>query len=375
MWKPKEGSWEEWAALLRKKNGTPDRRQQTGIRYSTRFRRAKVVDALAKACVLRDPVAYRHPQSLREFWDDSPPPTRYEIRIVGGMHAAKRRASEPSFTTGQTSPLNVEFTYGLKLAGALTRSDTDPYRCYIARHIADEFVADVGALGIPFRATTVRSKYTRISRCPLLMWMSCCNGKSTASIVAGLLAGAEVVRVRCEAWLEVPNNELTTHYLDAFTISYERVRAGRKLRLSPYYGALLSGYMPDRLASRLLSINKPVGGCPLLPCVYYDWTSGTRSYDRTLPAATALPFGCAYASFFNNGFSKDSLVQRGRDELHIYGVGGELLRITKDWVHAYFDLRGNGEVPLRQIRDCLKDKCFPVPASAVPVATSATITS
>jgi len=366
MWKPKQGSWNEWMEILRKRNGMPNRRRQTGIRNTTRMRRTKVAEALAKACVLRDPMAYRHPESLKDFWSDAHLPTRYELRIVGGMRAAKRRASEPTFSTGQASPLNAEFAYGLRLSGALTRSHRDPYRCYVARHIADALVADMAALGIPFRSSTARGKYVRISRCPFLMWTTCCNGKSKPSIIAGLLAGAVIAKVKHETWLELPNNELTAYYLSEFSISYERVRAGRKLRLSLYYGALLSGYMPDQLAGRLLTIDKPVGNCPLLPCIYYDWTSGTRAYDRTLPAATCLPFACSYATFFHNGFTKDSLIQRGRDELHIYGVGGELLRITKDWIDVFFELQGGGAISLQQIRERLKAKYYSVAVVAAP---------
>jgi len=280
---------------------------------------------------------------------------------------------EPDFTLGLTGPLNPEFVFGLIAARALIRSSKDKYRAYLKKRIADEFLEDLKTVGVPFKATS-RNGYVRISKCPFIFWNNCPGGKATKSIVAGVLASAEIVEANYIRWLEIPNNVLTSGCLDAMTIPYKRVRQDKKLRISPYYGILFSPHMPDHMAARLLAIRKPVGDCPLLPAYYYDWLMGSKPYAGTIPSATTLPFGCGYSTFYEKGYSRDGIMQ-ARSQLGILGFSEILNRLTRDWLEAYFELKGSGAVSHEQIRERIVAKYYPTPTEQADCATITPATS
>lgn len=360
MWDEMRLKW----GLLEVPNGAGGR---SVMRPSTRLHRAKVTDSVAKACILTDPHAYKNPRSLVPFWDEPILPSRYDLRVIGGRKAAKDRAGQHDFSLGRTMAFNAEFILGLRVSGALGNRTNDRYRIYLHRHIAEALTNDLQLMDVPFKATPTSKGYTRISQCPFLLWQSCCQGKATPSILAGILAGARIVRVNCEAWLELPSNPLAKQYLEGFLIPTQVTADGKKIRLSPYFAALLSPYMPDHLAARFMTIAKPVACCPLMPSVYFDWL-GRRPHFQTIPATAALPFACSYATHFHHGFQRESMTSRGRQELGIVNVGGELARISTDWIDTYFALRGDGEVTHERIRERLKQKYFPPAWAGQPAA-------
>ncbi len=364
MWESKNGYWEQ----VRQKFHLGQKPKKTHTRPATVIRRRKVAEAIARACVLADPMAYKQPEVVKGFWSHPDrPPSKYDLRIVGGMRGARKRMTEPDFTLGLTGPLNPEYVFGLIATRALILSSKDKYRAYLKKRIAEEFVKDLKGLGIPFKAAS-RNGYVRISRCPFLFWTNCPGGKATKSIVAGLLAGAEIVEDNYIRWLEIPNNVLTAGYLDQMTIPYKRVRGDKKLRVSPYFAILFSPHMPDRMAARLLAITKLVGDCPLLPAYYYDWVMGSKPYAGTIPSATTLPFGCGYSTFYEKGYSRDGIMQ-ARSQLGILGFAEILNRLTRDWLEAYFELKGNGAVSHEQIRERIVTKYYPKPEQHTNCAT------
>ncbi len=364
MWESKSGYWGQ----VRQKFNLGQEPKKRHTRPATVIRRRKVAEAIARACVLADPMAYKQPEVVKGFWSHPDrPPSKYDLRIVGGMRGARKRMTEPDFTLDLAGPLNPEFVFGLIAARALIRSPGDRYRVYLKRRIAEEFVEDLKALGVPFKASS-RKGYVRISRCPFIFWNNCPGGKATRSIMAGLLSGDDIVEDNYIKWLEIPNNVLTSGYLDQMTIPYKRVRGDKKLRVSPYFGILFSPHMPAHMAARLLAITKPVGDCPLLPAYYYDWVMGSKPYAGTIPSATTLPFGCGYSTFYEKGYSRDGIMQ-ARSQLRIVGFAEILNRLTRDWLEAYFELKGNGAVSHEQIREHIMAKHYPKPNQQAECAT------
>lgn len=329
------------------------------MRQSTLRRRGQVLEAAAKASILVDPDAYRNPAALERFWKDRFLPSRHDLRAIGGKRGIRTRLEKGSIHLGKHPLLNEEFIFGLRLSGAVTHSSGDSSRAYAAKPIAELLIQDIKEAGVPFEVKMTANGYTRITRCPLLLWLGCAEVKALPAAVAGLLAGARLVRVKFEAWLELPCEPLTEAYLNRLMIPFQQEPDNLSLRVSPYFGALFAPYMPDHLAARLLAVAPPVAKAPLMAAAYFELVAGRRTYNRTIPAATALPYGCAYATFFAHGYTKDSLIWRGRQECGILGMSPDLVRVTNDWIEAYFALRGDGEVPLAAIREHIKHKYFP----------------
>jgi hypothetical protein len=156
--------------------------------------------------------------------------------------------------------------------------------------------------------------------------------KLGSDVLAGLLAGAH--REDDDAgrtWLVVPSTEPVRRLVDYWKLSFMRGPKPDQLRISPFYGALLSGFMPVATAASMQV--RRAGGCPLLACAVYQvvWGTSGPKHGYILPRhAGEIPFICSHATRIRRGWDRHFLLREAALSGVAYVVP-EIRRLLEDW--------------------------------------------
>jgi hypothetical protein len=150
-------------------------------------------------------------------------------------------------------------------------------------------------------------------------------------VIAGLLAGARREERDDGTWLVVPRTECVVRLLDFWKVAVTKGTTANQLRVSPFYGAVVSSHMPMACASSM-AVRK-AGGCPLLPCALYQVAWGTcgRAHGYIMPRFSGeIPFVCGHATRIRRGWNRRFL----RHAAALMGVAlvvPEMRRLLEQW--------------------------------------------
>lgn len=298
--------------------------------------REQVLTAFGKACVLVSDTAPRaHGQVLPFLPDGVRCPSACQLQTMGGVSAVYLRISRGNLgIEDQLGVWTPGLFYGLRLAGALRR-----YRGWswaIWEVGRSELVADLADMPFPhkleprLRPDAMR----RLRRCPV-SHLGCVDPQDK-SVVAGLFAGAVIKTIRNERWLVLPGDAQVKALLDSWTIKYDDAglfRGEPRIKVSPFYAALVTHAMPPKSAGRILNLRR-AGMCPLLPLVYWELAFAGKG-RRYLPHADALPFGISRRTFHRLRYKRRDLHRTAVCEMRIVRPDRRLRELLDKWLEEH----------------------------------------
>ncbi|MFC1462147.1 hypothetical protein ACFLQU_00945 [Verrucomicrobiota bacterium] len=307
----------------------------------------RFLDACAKAMIVNDAHAHSNRRSILPYWgserrwiiDD------YLLRLSGGRKGIEERIEQGNLgIEDQLGEFTGDFILGLGMSGLL-RQRPAPNSSYYRVRQDRRFMDALDATSIPHRFSTWHTGALYLSNCPLLLLPP--EGNQERQL-AGLLGGAEIVTLDQEEWLSVPSSREILALLDGWGIPFIEKKSHRKNRLlvSPFYGALLSVFMPDALAAEILALKHPAQ-CPLLSVVYYQRIL-SGPYRQFITHKNCLPFGMGRASFFRKGWKRRDIDRRGILELGVTHIPPEMRGIIVRWYAAFLEDKRSSPQEIRQ---------------------------
>jgi hypothetical protein len=269
--------------------------------------------AIARAYVLADPKAHLKPLVAWPYIKAAAPgylwPTICSLHYAGAPKSAIHRLRMGDLgIEAEMRPWTPEFFLGLRLSGALQEKEAERFRIDATAH--SELGEDIGQWHIAGKLGADDGfGRRRLVGCPATLLPPV--DPQGESVLAGLFAGANVIEIDGEQWLEFAASDQAKALLDSWTILYSPSKATRTkrnmLRVSPFYAALFANLMPMHSQRRALGIRKPAM-CPLLPQLYWNWLyAPIKPNKRILPFADALPFGCSRRTFYRKGWKREKL--------------------------------------------------------------------
>lgn len=310
------------------------------------WRREQIILAIAKAYCLRDAKAHMKMEAVRPFLPEEllfeVGPTPCQMLCVGAPRAAMKRVRMGNLgIEDQIKPWTAEFFQGLKLAGALSQKEPGRFRIDAKSH--PELVVDIsewkiaGSLG-----NDDGFGRRRLVGCLPATYLPV-QDPASASVIAGIFAGARLSSVAEENWLEVPDVDEVKKVLQSWTILNHPSRDIRRrshIRVSPFFAALFTELMPQHSQKRILGIRDPALS-PDLALLYWEWMfRPVKRGMRILPFADALPFGCSRRTFYRRGWRRKELHRIAVQEYGIVGVDSRLGARLRGWFESHKAARG-----------------------------------
>ena len=296
--------------------------------------------AVARAFVLSDPKAHLKPDVLWPYMQAAVPggycPTVCRLRYAGAPKAAIARLQKGNLDIEESlRPWTAEFFLGLRLSGGLQEKELGRFR--VDATALPELVEDIAQWHIAGKLGT-DDGFDRRRLVGCLATQLLPVDPMGASVLAGLFAGARLIKTAGEQWLEFPASDQVKTLLDTWTILYEPAKGARTkknmLRTSPFFAALFVGLMPNCSRERILSLRQPAM-CPLLALLHWDWLyAPIEKGMRILPFADALPFGCSRRTFYRLGFKRDELHWKAV-HMGLLGVDQKLRVRMNDWFEQH----------------------------------------
>lgn len=260
------------------------------------------------------------PEVFNDSHDSKHKKMRHLHDCAGGIRRILRSVETADwrtiFSEAELAPWLPEFVLGLRLSGAVY-----PYgrtgRWVLGVTGRAELSSDAEDMPLPHRTSEIRftncgEMYIAVSMCP--GWSLPAQDIDSPSLMAGWLAGCRMIRDSSGvAWLQGSGSQPSLDLLKHWGIVHRKVagRGGRRIRVSPFYGAVLSPWMPLMAATAMESIAPPAGMSPLLPAVY--WYLACDDDIR----AGALPYLASRATIYRRGWRPKDLGMVGLRE---YGV-------------------------------------------------------
>ena len=286
-------------------------------------RRRAVLEAMAKARVLKCVSPWRHGEAVDAFWH-GPGRLPSPSQMQGLMREAKAMIPTLRELDMDVAPWSGGFWWGLRLSGALVLHGgyprLQPWRQWLA--------TDLERLPFPGRLSPADHKGRRwLVRCQA--WRLPVTDRYSPDIVAGLLAGA-----RREdddgTWLVLPRTPEVQQLLDWWKISSMKGAKADQVRVSIFYGLLFSRFMPQACAESMRV--KKAALCPLLPLAIWVTVWGVGgSPGYLLPnRAGAIPYICGDATRKRRGWTKEYL-HRAAAALNVAHVPIEQVAILRMW--------------------------------------------
>jgi hypothetical protein len=286
-------------------------------------RRRAIFYAAARALVLQHPRPWTSPGSLLPFWNGPgrlPTPSQME----GIARQARALVPHLEGLDDDVVPWTGGFWHGLKLSGALVTHGGHPRfqpgRTWLAE--------DMERLPFPGELSPADAQGRRwLIRCSA--WRLPVANRLGVDVLAGLLAGSIQEEHGDGVWLKVPRTETVSRVLDWWGVS--RRAESDKLLISPFYGVLVSSWMPAASASAMLV--QRAGGCPLLPLAIWEAAFGAiRVRDLYLlpDRAWALPYACSDATRKRRRWTRDFL-HRAATILGVAHVTPEMHQLLQTW--------------------------------------------
>lgn len=285
--------------------------------------RQALLEALAKAIVLRHEQPWLCVDTVQPFWRGPQPlPTARRMRNLARQ--AKALIPHIKGLDQVLSPWTPGFWHGLTLAGALVVHGGYP-RLQPDRPWLEE---DLERVPFPCKLSPPDRQGRR--------WLSCqaCRLPVTntlgADVLAGLLAGSRRAIAGDGTWLVVPQTEAVGRLLDWWGVSTTKATKPDELRISPFYGLLLSRHMPPASAASMQV--RQAGGCPILPLAIWESTFGPgKPPNYMLPSkAGALPYACCDKTRKRRGWTRDFLHTKAV-EFGVAQASPEMRQLLKDW--------------------------------------------
>jgi len=272
------------------------------------------------------------------------PASRPEIlKASGGIARCWEELSRTDwrtlFTEEELAPWTPEFIGGLRVGGALwnvgkkNRDGRQPFRrcLYLMSKGRSALVADVGAMPFPHRLGAERvyrglsQTCMMLSRCPLAAMPA--MEQDGLRFVAGWLAACRLEQVAGEWWLVGSGSERSLGLLAGWGVAREP-HGKWQVRVSPFYGAIMSPWMPAGVAWEMVSLSGGVGGCPELPAVYWALTGPVWMMN-----SGDLPYGCSVSSRYNKlGLKGVDFARLGLSKYGISFVGDAVLEGCRRWM-------------------------------------------
>lgn len=309
-------------------------------------RRRAMLGAAARAAVLVDSRAWNKPAVVEQFWDGlGPLPSRKELRGLARM--TKAMAPTLRDLNGKMGIWTGGFFQGLRLAGAISdwRGRT---RLLCGRPWLEK---DFELMSIPGRLGPANDRGRWLCRC--LAARVSAKSEFGADVVAGLFAGARRQDGEDGTWLVVPNSDAVLRLVDWWKISANEVRLPSRrglvklgLRVSPFYGLLFGGLMPEATANAMI-VRHP-GDCPMLPLAYWQVLYGAGGADEFYcnpPHAGLLPYLVSHSTRKRLRLGREDLYHASV-QLGVSFVPLELRRFLEGWRHAAL-ARLNGDASMR----------------------------
>jgi hypothetical protein len=219
--------------------------------------------AVARAYVLADPKAHLKPEVIWPYLQVAVPggycPTVCRLRYAGAPKAAIARLQIGDLgIEKEMFPWTAEFFLGLRLSGGLQEKEMGRFR--IDATALPELVEDIAQWPIAGKLGTDDGLgRRRLVGC--LATLLPPVDPIGESVVAGVVAGARLIEIDGEPWLEFPASDQVKTLLDTWTILYEPAKGARTkknmLRVSPFFAALFEGLMPKCSKERILSLRRP----------------------------------------------------------------------------------------------------------------------
>jgi hypothetical protein len=293
--------------------------------------RKQISLAIARAYVLADPKAHLKPLVAWPYIKAAVPgylwPTVCSLHYAGAPRSAIDRLRMGDLgIENEMRPWTPEFFLGLRLSGALQEKEAGRFR--IDATAPPELVEDISKWHIAGKLGT-DDGFGRRRLVGCLATLLPPADPEGESVLAGLFAGARLIEIDREQWLEFAASDQVKSLLDSWTILYEP-SIGTKtkknmLRASPFFAALFADLMPNCFRERILILRRPAM-CPLLALLHWDWLySPLKTHTRILPFADALPYGCSRRTFYRRGWK--------RKELHWQAVHMGILSVDQRlWV-------------------------------------------
>jgi hypothetical protein len=308
------------------------------------WRREQLILAIAKAYCLCDPKAHLHLESVRPFIPEELRrevwPTPGQMNYVGAPKTSIARLRQGNLgIEDKLRPWTPEFFLGLRLSEGLQEKEIGRFRIDVSA--LPELVEDMAKWHIAGKLGT-DDGYGRRRLVGCLATLLPAVDPMGASVLAGLFAGARLIKIAGEQWLEFPVSDQVKSLLDSWTILYEPSSGTRMkknmLRVSPFFAALFADLMPNCSRERILNLRRPAM-CPLLALVYWGWLySPIKKGMRILPYADALPFGCSRRTFYRQGWKRKELHWKAV-HMGILSVDQRLRVHLNDWFNRHQDMR------------------------------------
>lgn len=149
--------------------------------------------------------------------------------------------------------------------------------------------------------------------------------------MAGLMAGGRLHPEDGQEWIYIREGEAARAALARWTIPCRSVRrAGHRygaLQVSPFYGALMIGWMGLACGFRITGV-KRAGGCPLIPWIYWDLLEGCGG------GGWSLPWNSGTRYFYEEGPGRKNLHRLGV-EMGIVGLHKPLEGLMRRWISTW----------------------------------------
>jgi hypothetical protein len=286
-------------------------------------RKRAILHAAARALVLRHPRPWISPGSVLPFWSGPgrlPTPSQME----GIARQARALVPHLDDLDDEAAPYSGGFWYGLRLAGALV-----VHGAHLRLQLGRPWLAeDLERLPFPGKLSPADAQGRRwLIRCSA--WRLPVANNLGVDVLAGLLAGAIQEVHDKRVWLRVPRTESVSRVLDWWSVS-RRLESNNWL-ISPFYGVLVSGWMPAASASAML-VHR-AGGCPLLSIAIWEAAFGAirvRNLYLLPDRGGALPFICSDATRKRCSWTRDFL-HRAATILGVAHVTPEMHQLLQTW--------------------------------------------
>jgi hypothetical protein len=287
-------------------------------------RRRAMIEAAAHALVRGHPRPWIEPSNaMAGFWHGPGPlPTRWQAE---GTARESKRLVPFMDAHMDLAPWSGGLFLGLRQAGALVIHGGYP-RLQTGRPWLEN---DMEQIEFPGHLSPADQDGRRwLTRCHA--WRVTPTDSLGADVLAGLLAGARRQERDDGTWLVVPRTESVRRLLDYWKVAVEKGTNSDQLCISPFWGAILSGYMPPASAASMLV--RRAGACPLLACAIYQvvWGSNPKAGYIMPTRAGEIPYICSHATRVRRGWGRHFLLKTAALSGVAY-VPPEMTALLEQW--------------------------------------------
>ena len=255
----------------------------------------------------------------------------------------------------QTAPWTPAFFLGLRMSKALIKQVQGGMRSWFIYPAGERqwLERDLKKMSPVFGRLSKRYRFKHmrervLSRCPAASVP--CSEPESLGVVVGILAGARWLEISGYRWLAVP--KACSEVLVAWGLPVGDY--GQQVTLSPFWGALMAHLMPPTLREGFLVMERDfaalekgvcgwVGGCPLLPSVFWAMAMSDE-FGSWMTFRGELPFGKPWGWYrHDEDLTVGELPGKGL-EMGMTRVRPEIRELLVRWRGLAMEARGPSSV-------------------------------